>query len=478
MPTTVIETIGTGGDSSTPTLWEGLLPTNLVTADEIREGHQLNQEFSGAANQLTIAGQTVDATRYIVYRAAPGASFADNANKLTNALRYNASNGAALRKTNNYSYAVQVSTQYTRISGLQFAADGSATALAMSAANCRVEQCIARSASYIPFEIGTGTQTIINCLGILDGTASQAAFSFSGSTATIYNCTAVRPSNRTAAFRGFSFSFGTRTINNCASFGFTDFSNTTFTGSNNATDAATIPSGTSNQTSLVYADQFEQPSNSGSAMDFRTKAGAKLIGNGTDLSGSGVTTDIVGTARVVPYDIGVWKYTAPDVTVTVSGIALAASAGTLAISLASSVSGIAATASAGTVESAISTSVSGNAMAVSAGSLGYTIAATVSGDVVVGYAGTLAASLDAGVVGVATTALPGFLFSTVGAVVAGVSSTAFAGIVTGFSPSDQPVPGSRTYFVPEADREYATSRARRIYRAPRDIRIVIVPGRE
>ncbi len=126
MPTTITETIGSGGDFTTPALWEAALPANLVTADEIRVGEQLNEEFSGSGNQLTIAGQTTDATRYVVYTAAAGASFADNANKLTNELRYNASNGAGIRGTSYYSTAVVVTTDYTRITRLQIHASGGA----------------------------------------------------------------------------------------------------------------------------------------------------------------------------------------------------------------------------------------------------------------------------------------------------------------------------------------------------------------
>jgi len=483
MPTTTVKTIGTGGDYTTLQAWENACPANLVTADEIWEGQVKNQEFTASSTLLTISGQTTDATRYIVLTTEAGASFADNANKLTNALRYNASNGAAIRQTTGYGGpALNVSTAYTRVSKLQFsAAQNIDTGMVVYAANCTVDQVISLG-RHCGIAIAASTTTLRNSLFISTAAPrndSAAVFISSGSV-TAYNCTGVCYSTSSPAGLSGAFlnSYATMLLRNCAGFGFPYFTRITAisgSSSNNGSDR-TIAVGSGNQASLTYANQFENTA-TGTA-DFRLKSGATLIDTGADLSGSGITVDIVGTTRSVPYDIGAWEFANPNVSVTLTGITATISAGTVSAAIGVEIAGIAATTAAGTPTSAIDADVAGAALTVSAGALAYTIGATVSGSVVVGYAGALDASIGASVTSGALAASPGFLLAALGANVSGAAAAAFPGIVTvGGAPPD-PVPAYRVYFVPEADRDYAMPRSRRIYRAPRDVRIVIVPGRE
>jgi hypothetical protein len=93
MPTTVTKIIGTGGDYTTIAAWLAACPANLVTADQIWQGKLKNQTFNEA---VVFSGITTDATRYIELTTDTGASFRDNASVRSNALRYNASNGAAI----------------------------------------------------------------------------------------------------------------------------------------------------------------------------------------------------------------------------------------------------------------------------------------------------------------------------------------------------------------------------------------------
>lgn len=317
MPTTTTKTIGSTGDYTTLQAWEDACPANLVTADEIWRGEMQNQEFVVSGNILTIAGQTTDSTRYVELTTASGASFADNANKLTNALRYNASNGAAMRSNGSGAVALSITTAYTRLSKFQFK-DGNTTptnAILINAGNCTLTQIIAESVnngdSTIRVSSGTG-HVFSNVLSVNYGTStSDHGFVNVGGTVTYYNCTAIKPSNIGAVASGFVGVYATSTIKNCVALGFSkfyDFFVASVSGNNNAADT-TISFGTSNQASLTYADQIEQP-NSATGLDCRTKAGAALIANGADLSASGVTTDIVGTARSAPYDISAWQYTA------------------------------------------------------------------------------------------------------------------------------------------------------------------------
>lgn len=318
MATTVVSTIGTAGDYSTLASWEAASPADLVAADQIWEGQTLNEEFVGTSTLLTIAGQTTDATRYINLTTAPGASFADNADKLSNALRYDAANGAGIRATGSYvSGVVVISTPFTRISKLQVSGIATQTRGVLCSGNsCQFDQCIIVGDV---FGLNNSGASVVarNVLAITEAPNrnNAAAFNSSGSMS-CYNCTGVGysdvvPSATSAAFYAH---YTSMLLQNCAGFGHNLFGRSSggpgFSGSssNNASDKA-ISFGTANQPSLTYADQFENTTSG--AADFRTKAGATLIANGVDLTASGVTVDIVGSARTDPFDIGAWQVAGP-----------------------------------------------------------------------------------------------------------------------------------------------------------------------
>ena len=312
MATVVTRTIGTTGDYSTVQAWEDASPANLVTNNEIWRGECQNQEFVTSL-EIVISGQTTDATRYVELTTVAGASFVDHANKLTNGLRYNASNGAGIRLTASYRQLMSITTSHTRVSKLQLhQANGQAYACirTIGTSSVVISQILGQSDNGTAFECGSGTWS--NCLAISNRATGGSGFSVQNSYANsnFFNCTVVRPSNLTVGGSAFYMSYSTSTIKNCAVFGYTDFwaGQNTPSGNNNATNLASVGFGSSNQVSLTYADQFEQPSNSGSVMDFRLKTGATLIDNGANLSSDGVTTDIVGTTRSAPYDIGAWEF--------------------------------------------------------------------------------------------------------------------------------------------------------------------------
>ena len=58
MATTVVKTIGTGGDYSTLQSWEDACPADLVSADQIWQGRVKNQEFSSASSLLNVKNPT------------------------------------------------------------------------------------------------------------------------------------------------------------------------------------------------------------------------------------------------------------------------------------------------------------------------------------------------------------------------------------------------------------------------------------
>lgn len=388
MATTVTKTIGTGGDYSTLQAWEDACPANLVTADQIWRGECKNQEFVTTSTNVAIAGQTTDSTRYVWLTAASGASFMDNANKRTNALRYNSANGAAIRATDAYGVAVNISTANTKVSGLQIKNSSLhptyGRALFCTAATVLDNLIVEGGASPVQT---AGNTTLRNVLAIADGTTGNVFTHAGGGTGSYYNCTGVRPSNRTAAGSVFYFSYTTLVVKNCAGFGCTNFSNSTsfISGNNNASDA-TIGFGTSNQASLTYSSQFETTSSASSAHDFRTKAGASLIDNGADTSGNGVTTDIVGFSRSGTYDIGAWETGSSGISGTLTatlGAATLASTAKVAIAGTST-----ATLGAATLSSTGTVALAGTTTAT----LG---AATLASTATVAIAGTSTATLAA-----------------------------------------------------------------------------------
>lgn len=305
MATTVTSTIGSTGDYSTLQAWEDACPSNLVTDDKIWRGEAQNQEFTA---NLSFGGVTTDSTRYIELTTVSGASFRDNSNVRTNALRYNASNGAAVNKS------VSILNAYVRISNFQIKETtyGSALYTNSSATSHRIENCILETTvdSVVYGETSGGTHTYKNVIFIHDtpSTNKQSVQCRNAGNYYFYNCTNVRPSNRSATGNAWFGDWANMYFYNCAAFGFGAFSNGWSNGSHNASDNS-ISFGSSNQASLTYADQFETTTTASSAHDFRTKAGATLIDTGTDLSGSGVTDDISGTARGATYDIGAWEIT-------------------------------------------------------------------------------------------------------------------------------------------------------------------------
>ena len=307
MPTTVTKTIGTGGDYTTLQSWEDASPANLVTSDQIWRGECFNQEFfSSSATLLTVSGTTTDATRYKELTTYAGASFVDNASVQTNALRYNASNGAGIRNTYAWSPAVSLNESYFRISKLQISGSANAAFSSTASDGLVVDKCIfeASSTSVEPFK-AYGTGTVKNSLFIQRSTNLVAALS-NGTNA--YNCTFARTGTGTASIiRG---SYSTSTLKNCAFFG----------------GATTLASGSSTRTyTTCYTDTASPPSGcttvaydtstgsgfqniTDSTRDFRIKSGSALLDVGTTDTTNG-PNDIAGTARPQgsAYDVGAWE---------------------------------------------------------------------------------------------------------------------------------------------------------------------------
>jgi hypothetical protein len=309
MATEVISSIGSTGDYSTLALWEdGTDNTSLVTADEIRIGELQNQEFTSAGQIVDISGASVDSTRYRVLRCGTGASFRDHANKLTNALRYNASNGAGIRMTSGSATLLSISESYVRIQELQFSAIAGASSIAIGTGNSLsglyIDDCIVEGrGSNGMFFCGTSTPlTARNSLFVQHHSGSTVIAQVSISAVTVVNCTFAACSDLTAATHAIGSNTGT--WKNCAFFGVANVASSGGTFTTCYTDDPTPPTG---GTTVTYADQFENTTTA--SRDFRVKSGADLIDTGTT-DATNAASDIVGTARPSgsSYDVGAWEF--------------------------------------------------------------------------------------------------------------------------------------------------------------------------
>lgn len=310
MTTTTVKTIGTGGDYTTLQAWEDASPANLVTSDVVWQGQCFNQEFfSSSAQLLSVSGTTTDATRYKELTTYAGASFVDNASVQTNALRYNASNGAGIRSTYAWSAPVSVNESYFRISKMQISATTAVAFNGGATTGLVMDKCIVENSGTSNEALKTyGACTVKNTLVVGRSTGSLAKLDNGVS---VYNCTFARTGSSTSNI--FTGAYSTTTLKNCAFFG----------------GATTLASGSSTRTyTTCYTDTASPPSGcttvaydtstgsgfqniTDSTRDFRIKTGSALIDVGTTDS-TNAATDIAGTARPsgAAYDVGVWELAA------------------------------------------------------------------------------------------------------------------------------------------------------------------------
>lgn len=315
MPTTVTNSIGTTGRTySTITLWEADTDNNLVTADQVQVGECYND--SGFDEVITISGATTDSTRYRHLTTATGQSFVDNANKLTNALRYNQSNGVGITNASvSYTHTIEVAEDYFRMSKLQLTNGVNKSVLyGSSTLGMQCSQVIVDASSggdgtvvYTFGSSGGPFTTWTNCLFIqrASGTTSVGQFSWS---VALVNCTFAVPASLTKCTQVIynNYGDGTGTALNCAFYGGTDAGPTTsFTYTTCRSDDASPPTGvTTSAYDTTTGSGFENTTDA--TRDFRIKSTSAFVNNGTATGAP--STDIVGTTRTT-VDIGCWEFT-------------------------------------------------------------------------------------------------------------------------------------------------------------------------
>jgi hypothetical protein len=310
---TVLATIGTNGRNySTLAAWAASIPATLADA-YVGQCYNDSEFASSSGTLLTLSGHTTSATNTITLTTGPGQSFADNANRQTNALTYNRANGVGISGSAAYNPVISIADANVILSKLQIraAVDKSSVLYTQGAINFLFDGCIidgAGSGSGYGPVLGNGSGSARNCLFVLRQNTTYGIINAAGGYLYFYNCTFVVPSDFGANAIGINSNYQSGIIENCAFFGlkYVTFGSTAFTLTTCMTDVAAPPAGC---TTVAYANQFVN--NTNAAGDWRLKSGATMIDAGTtDTADIPAAIDIVGTTRPQggAWDIGCWEF--------------------------------------------------------------------------------------------------------------------------------------------------------------------------
>lgn len=299
MPTTIIESIGSGGDHASIDDFETATDNDHVAADEIRVG-RMTEDFTVSAF-VQFAGSTVDATHYRVLEADAGNAWdpvTASGRVVTSAL------------TNSFLLTGEANFRFQRFK--MESTGGTGELLRING----VDDCFVirmfidqQVSSALGVLIG-GQTTFINCILTQSAGSGQGYFveTTAGDESKFYNCDAY---NWAEGFRIKPETLSGFLIQNCASVDCTDdYYNDGGTDDGPFTDAGTFTNnlssdtsapGTLSQESQTSADTFNDVAND----DFTLAIGSAAIGNGVDLSGT-FPGDFDNVTRTVPWTIGAY----------------------------------------------------------------------------------------------------------------------------------------------------------------------------
>lgn len=304
-------------DYSTLQAWEDDLPANIVSLDERHIGECYDQgTFTG---RCSFSGCTTDATRSVILRCATGASFKDKAGVRTTPLFYDNTNGVSVENNGSSGQVLEVfDIANVLIDGLQVNVTSFPWAVKFFGGSkpSAMRDCILTSggnfASGVLADDSYNDATVVlyvNCLFIWPD-AGNVCVQLS---AKMVNCTVVCTATSTSA-EAIKLPSNIGVIQNTAVFGFTTFSSgTPASGSDfNATDLSSAITGSNNQVSLTFADQFEDV-----ATDFRALASGDLQAGNPDATNAPLDISQFDRDDTTPY-IGCWEASAPATSFTVS----------------------------------------------------------------------------------------------------------------------------------------------------------------
>ena len=307
MATTVVKSVGNGTrDYTSIAAFLAARPASLVSADQIweaqiyPEGAGTNGEWTTTA-EISVSGVTTDSTRFTRLRAAPGYSFSDTTNRLTNALRYNPANGVAIRCTGMYvSQTIRLNEPYAELVGLQISHQVQRP-LRVDNTAPKVSNCLIASTTAYPAITAIGAASVIN--SIITSTTATAPLFTNGVVANYVGCT-IYGAAGTAPLAANIYG-GTAKLTSCNVFGYTGATTAVNSGSSyNATNLASM-AGTNNTLNLTASAQFTDIS-SAAALDLRPKSGNGLQVGTLDALMGGV--DVFGQTRATPPTAGAVEY--------------------------------------------------------------------------------------------------------------------------------------------------------------------------
>ena len=237
----------------------------------------------------------------LTIKPASGQGFRDHASKLTNALRYNQSNGVAVADTPFNTPLINLTTACrVVIDGLQLKHTGYRAIETGGSTTVTVKNCVVQSGSTDPVAANGGASIINNVF--IATNSGGGGLSIEVGSGIARNNTVVYIGSGTSSGVGVSANWGACTAIGNAVFGFTTAFNSanggSYSGSSdyNATDAASIGTGqgTHNATSLTFANQFEAVGTLGSE-NLHLKAGNSLGSAG--VYDASMDPDILGVSR-------------------------------------------------------------------------------------------------------------------------------------------------------------------------------------
>lgn len=255
---------------------------------------------------VMIAGFATDATRYVIIRAAEGAS----AGPIWQ------TDGSVYTLDIPGATALQCEARYARISGLQLRSGSSggqsATLIIASAANITLDGLFVRNDSNVgyaaalirPYAPNANEGIVVrNLIAWLVQGGANAIHADGNTYLDWYNCTGYAPNGT-----GIHTTRDGHHFSNCVAIGGTGFNAAQVrAGSHNASSDGTAPG-----TSALHgiANPLADPDNG----DFRLVDGSPLIDAGGDLSSTGFDWDIAGTSRPQgsAWDIGAFELIATD----------------------------------------------------------------------------------------------------------------------------------------------------------------------
>lgn len=273
-----------------------------------------NQEFSGTGTQLTIAGGTTSVTTYKHFTTDTGASFRDHASVQSNALKYDATLGAAIRGTSASTITVDCQEGTARLSNLQITATGSnARGITTAGANqvfafLIVEGTFTGTQANGGVFGGNGSGLSHDCLFIQRASGAEHIIGCGTGNPSFYNCTMVAPDDLATAPTAVFDGSGTVTVQNCGLFAGADVSTHIGSGTFNYTtcygDDSTPATGI---TTVTYSSQFQNVNDA--TRDYRLVTGSDMKDTATT-DATNAAVDIAGTARPSgsAYDGGCWEF--------------------------------------------------------------------------------------------------------------------------------------------------------------------------